>query len=194
MLNFRIHPFTFSKTPLHQIVDSQSVLLKNAAGETLVPIPADHSRLTKLPHEGRHRNLIVNNILSLLQKVSAAPPPFIAEGFPPLVLSPSKPKLRIHRAMWCDMDITSNLSWHITPEQTLKIDATRDIDVGDPWWCVQKTISILYSYENEPLKLMVTHDGAAKFWIHPGRQMPSYMNPKVNLYDKGYGESVYLCD
>ena len=95
------------------------------------------------------------------------------------------PKLTVHIAMWGERDVTSTLTSKITPDQTLEIDTTHDIDTGDPWYLVHKVTCILYSYTGQPLNLMVTHDGAGVFSIYSGRVEPvSFFAPSVDCTSK----------
>ena len=84
--------------------------------------------------------------------------------------------------MWGEREVTSTLKAKIKPDQTLEIDTTHDIDTGDPWYLVHKVTCIFYSYAGQPLRLMVTHDGAGVFSIYPGRLEPvSFIAPSVDL-------------
>ena len=83
--------------------------------------------------------------------------------------------------MWGERDVTSVLRSKIKPDQTLDIDTLHDIDTGDPWFGVHKVTSIIYSYNTQPLNLLVTRDGAGVFTIHPGRVEPvSFFAPFVD--------------
>ena len=83
--------------------------------------------------------------------------------------------------MWAERDITAVLRTRIKTDQTLEIDTTHAIDTGDPWFGVHKVISIIYSYEGQPLNLLVTRDGAGIFSIYPGRIEPvSFILPQVD--------------
>lgn len=175
-----------------QIVDQDSARL-NSPNEEAIPVNADHSSICKFALGDASCELIGGNIVALATKIIELSKPALAKSIQPhaAVVAISQipqaapanqpPKLTVHAALWGERDITATLTSRITIHQTLEIDTTHDLDTGDPWYLVHKVTCILYSYEGKPINLMVTHDGAGVFLIHPGRVEPvSFLSPRLD--------------
>ncbi len=105
------------------------------------------------------------------------------------------PTLFLHAAMWGELDVKTRLAAKIKENQTLKIDTTHDIDSPNPWYIVHKVTCVIYAYDKGPLQLLVTHDGAGVFLIHPKRhESDEFFDPPVDrlLKSGSLGEGMEI--
>jgi hypothetical protein len=77
------------------------------------------------------------------------------------------PHLYIHSANWGGLDITNTIRAQIASDQRLQINTNYMLEAPDPWYGVSKSIAIIYQYGNNPLDLLISHDGAGIVSISP---------------------------
>jgi hypothetical protein len=70
-----------------------------------------------------------------------------------------KPRLKIHAAVFADLDITDKVQSMVTVDQTLSLDCMRANEYfGSVWYGTRKAICILYQYEGREMELLVTRE------------------------------------
>ena len=161
-------------------MDEQSATL-NLPDETVIPVDADHRTICKFGSKGDQCDLIGGTIVELAKDIIQSQQTLslkASKGPEPPIYAP--PALKIHAAYWGTKDVKATLMARIQPNQKLEVDTRYDLDTPDPWFNVRKSTSIMYSFGNGSLQLMVTYDAAGCFMIDPaGPERSSHLNPDV---------------